>query len=317
MPQATISEIAVIGAGVIGRSWTQVFIRSGCHTALYDSDVARTQSALEWIRKDLEMDCSEGLIDRRESESRLKRLSLHTELSQALRQAHYVQECGPERLETKQAIFADLDRHARPEAILCSSTSGLSATDIAAGLCGARRCLIAHPVNPPHIIPVVELVPGKETDPAILSAVRDFLASLGQVPVTLRSHVPGFLLNRLQAAMFREAIHLVESGVTELRDIETVVSEGVGLRWALLGPFGVADSNADGGLRENFSRFRETFLDLINDLGPASKLLPAIVDETSNAMAAMNGGASSSEIRRWRDRMVRKIQALKAADPHP
>lgn len=317
MPQPTISEIAVIGAGVIGRSWTQVFIRSGCHAALYDTDVARTKAALEWIRKDLEMDCSDGLIACQESESRLKRLSIHTELSEVLRRAQYVQECGPERLEVKKAIFADLDRHARPEAILCSSTSGLSMTEIAAGLRGARRCLVAHPVNPPHIIPVVELVPGKETDRAILSTVRDFQKSLGQVPVTLHSHVPGFLLNRLQAAMFREAIHLVESGVADLKDIEAVVSEGVGLRWALLGPFGVADSNADGGLRENFSRFRQTFLDLMNDLGSVSKLPPAIVDEMSSAMTAMNAGASPAEIRRWRDRMVRKIKALKAADPHP
>ncbi|MGH9697903.1 MAG: 3-hydroxyacyl-CoA dehydrogenase NAD-binding domain-containing protein [Candidatus Acidiferrales bacterium] len=317
MPQPTISEVAIVGAGVIGRSWAQLFIRSGCHTALHDSDVARTKAALDWIRTDLEADCSDGLIDCRELESRLKRLSIHSELSEALRRAQYVQECGPERLELKKAIFADLDRHAGSQAILCSSTSGLSMTEIAAGLRGARRCLVAHPVNPPHIIPVVELVPGKETDPAILSTVRDFLSCLGQVPVTLRSHVPGFLLNRLQAAMFREAIHLVESGVAELKDVEAVVSEGVGLRWALLGPFGVADSNADGGLRGNFSNFRQTFLDLMNDLGPASKLPPAVVDEMSNAMTAMNGGVSPAEIRRWRDRLVRKIQALKAADPHP
>lgn len=317
MPLPNISEIAVIGAGVIGRSWAQVFIRAGCHTALYDSDPTRTKETLEWIRNDLEMDCLDGAIDRRESESRLGRLTRHSDLSEALARAQYVQECGPEQLEKKKAIFTDLDRFANPEAILCSSTSGLSMTEIAAGLRGARRCLVAHPVNPPHIIALVELVPGKQTDPAVVSAVRHFLSSLGQVPVTLRFHVPGFLLNRLQAAMLREAIHLVETGVADLEDIEAVVSEGVGLRWALLGPFGVADSNADGGLRENFGRYRQTFLDLMNDLGPASTLPPGLVEKLSDAMNDMIGGTERARIRRWRDRMVRKIRALKAADPHP
>jgi 3-hydroxyacyl-CoA dehydrogenase len=164
---------------------------------------------------------------------------------------------------------------------------------------------------------VVELVPGKETDPAIISAVGNFLSSIGQIPVTLRFHVPGFLLNRLQAAILREAIYLVESGVADLEDIESVVSEGIGLRWALLGPFGVSNSNADAGLRENFGRFRQMILELMNDLGPASTLSPSLVEKLSDAMDKKIGGTERAKIRRWRDRMVRKVRALKAADPHP
>jgi 3-hydroxyacyl-CoA dehydrogenase len=317
MLSPTISDIAVIGAGVIGRSWAQVFIRAGCNTAIFDPDAAQLSHTLDWIREDLELNCREGSLDKPTLQARLHRLVAHKDLPNALAKAGYVQESGPEQMSAKKAIFAELDRHAKPGALLCSSTSGLNMTEIVAGLPGARRCVIAHPVNPPHIIPLVEVVPGKDTDPAVIPVVREFLESVGQMPVTLRALVPGFLLNRLQAAVFREAIHLVETGVADLQDVERVVSEGLGLRWALLGPFGVGDANADGGLGENFQRYRQTFLSLMNDLGPASKLPADLVEKLTNEMSQLNGATDRADIRRWRDRMVRKIRALKEADPHP
>lgn len=312
-----ISTVAIVGTGVIGRSWAQVFTGAGCRTHLYDSDPTQLRRAIEWINNDLEMDHEDGLITAKDLKTRLSLLVEHCSLATAVHDVGYVQECGPERMQEKKAIFAALDRLARPAVPFCSSTSGLSITEIASGLEGAARCIVAHPVNPPHVVPVVEIVPGKETDPSVISLVRDFLSSVGLMPVILRSEVRGFLLNRLQSAIFREAIHLVESGVAELKDIETVVSEGLGLRWALLGPFGVGDANTDGGLRENFARYRQTFLDLMNDLGPASSLPTVVVDQLSSAMEKLNGGVDRAKIRRWRDRMVRKIRALKAADPHP
>lgn len=317
MPRVMISKIAVIGTGVIGRSWAQVFIRSGCSVALYDNDSSQILKATDWIREDLETNIREGVLDRKEMQSRLERLSECSSLSEALAQAQYVQECGPEKMEMKKTLFSELDKIIGPETIVGSSTSGLSMTEIAAGLRSAARYLVVHPVNPPHIIPVVELVPGKETNPAIIALVRHFLSDLGQMPITLRFHVPGFLLNRLQAAILREAIYLVESGVAELEDIDSVVSEGIGLRWALMGPFGVANSNADGGLRENLSRFRETILELMSDLGPSSTLSPAVIDKLSDAMDRKVGTDKRPQVRRWRDRMVRKFQKLKTADPPP
>lgn len=317
MPRVMISKIAVIGTGVIGRSWAQVFIRSGCSVALYDNDSSQILKATDWIREDLETNIREGVLDRKEMQSRLERLSECSSLSEALAQAQYVQECGPEKMEMKKTLFSELDKIIGPETIVGSSTSGLSMTEIAAGLRSAARYLVVHPVNPPHIIPVVELVPGKETNPAIIALVRHFLSDLGQMPITLRFHVPGFLLNRLQAAILREAIYLVESGVAELEDIDSVVSEGIGLRWALMGPFGVANSNADGGLRENLSRFRETILELMSDLGPSSTLSPAVIDKLSDAMDRKVGTDKRPQVRRWRDRMVRKFQKLKTADPLP
>jgi L-gulonate 3-dehydrogenase len=317
MPRLMISKTAIIGAGVIGRSWAQVFIRSGCSVALYDKDARQVTKAVEWIHEELEMERRDGAIDGKEMKSRLERLRQCSSLIEALADSQYVQECGPERMETKKAMFADLDKIVRSETIVGSSTSGLSMTEIAAGLRNAARYLVTHPVNPPHVIPVVELVPGEETDPAIVTIVSDFLSTLGQMPITLRFHIPGFLLNRLQAAMLREAIYLVESGVADLDDIDSVVSEGVGLRWALMGPFGVANSNADGGLRENLSRFREMILELMNDLGPPSTLSPTVIDKLSDAMERKVGADKLAQVRHWRDRMVRKLLKLKAEDPPP
>jgi L-gulonate 3-dehydrogenase len=317
MPRLMISKTTVIGTGVIGRSWAQVFIRSGCSVALYDSDARQIKNAVDWIREDLEMDSRDGAIDKKEMNSRLERVTECSSLSEALAQSQYVQECGPERMEMKKRIFSDLDKIIGPDTIVGSSTSGLSMTEIAAGLRNAARYLVAHPVNPPHVIPVVEIVPGKETAPAIVTVVRQFFSDLGQMPITLRFHVPGFLLNRLQAAILREAIYLVESGVADLEDIDSVVSEGVGLRWALMGPFGVTNSNADGGLRENLSRFRETILELMNDLGPPSTLSPSVINKLSEAMERKVGADKQAQLRRWRDRMVRKLRKLKAADPSP
>jgi|SRR5215472_324419 len=313
----TISDVAIVGAGVIGRSWAQVFVRAGCHTALFDTDPGQLKRAVLWIEKDLETDCVEGVIDQHESEARLARLTPCTDLREALGEALYVQESGPEETGAKKQIFSDLDHYAKPEAILCSSTSGLRMTELAAGLACAGRSMVAHPVNPPHIIPVVELVPGLDTDAAIVLKCREFLSSVGQMPVLLHSEVAGFLLNRLQAALFCEAIHLISTGRADLKDVETVVSEGLGLRWALLGPFGVASTNVEGGLPESLTRFRQTYLDLMNDLGPASTLPPDLVDSLSREMSQLEGATDRALIRTWRDRMVRKIQALKVADPHP
>ena len=153
-------------------------------------------------------------------------------------------------IELKKAIYARLDGAAAPAAILGSSTSAHDMSEIAAGLPGAHRCIVAHPVNPPHLIPVVEILPGVKTDPDVVTRTRDFMTSVGQKPVLMNYYVPAFLLNRMQAALLKEAINLVESGVADVDSVDTVIRDGLGLRWALMGPFGVANTNADGGIRE-------------------------------------------------------------------
>ncbi|HTK41514.1 MAG TPA: 3-hydroxyacyl-CoA dehydrogenase NAD-binding domain-containing protein, partial [Gemmatimonadales bacterium] len=208
-----ISTVAVIGSGVIGRSWAQVFARAGCNTRVHDSDSAQMDRALEALARGLERDVVDGFETASSAMACLERVSPHADLREALSGAGYVQESGPEDLTIKRAIFGELDRLADSSTILASSTSAMDMTEIASGLRGSARCIVAHPVNPPHVVPVVEVLPGKGTDPAVVSRTMEFLRLVGQTPVLMNFYVPGFLLNRMQAALLREALQLVERGV--------------------------------------------------------------------------------------------------------
>jgi L-gulonate 3-dehydrogenase len=316
-PKATIPIVAVVGTGVIGRSWVQVFARAGCQTRIHDRDPAQIERALAWLDQDLEAERAEALITTAEPETRRALVSVHAKLDDALAGAGYVQESGPEEIELKKDIYRSLDQAADPGTILGSSTSAHDMSEIAAGLSGARRCIVAHPVNPPHLIPVVEIVPGVHTDPSVVTRTRDFMTSVGQTPVVMNFYVPAFLLNRLQAALLREAISLVESGVADVAAVDTVVRDGLGLRWSLLGPFGVADTNADAGIREYFTRYGEAYQKCMQELGATPSFDAELIERLGQATDAMVGHAPRSETRRWRDRLIRKIRELKAKDPHP
>jgi 3-hydroxyacyl-CoA dehydrogenase len=310
-----ISTVTVVGTGVIGRSWAQVLARAGCATRLHDRDPAQVEKALALFAADLEQDVAEGFETAAAARACLERVSAHVELGAALSGSGYVQESGPEDLAKKRAIYAELDRLADPAAILASSTSAMDMTEIAAGLAGAARCIVAHPVNPPHVVPVVEVLPGKATDPDIVSRTITFLRAVGQTPVLMQRYAPGFLLNRMQAALVREAIHLVESGVADVDAVDAVIRDGLGLRWALMGPFGVGNTNADGGLREYFARYGKAYIELMNDLGPTPTFTPEQIERWGRATDAMTGGAPRDRLRAWRDRLVRKIRRLKQDDP--
>ena len=295
----TIPVVAVVGTGVIGRSWALLFARAGCRTRIYDRDPAQVEKALAWIDQGLEL------------------ISTHARLSDALDGAGYVQESGPEDIEIKKAVYHDLDQAADRQTILGSSTSAHDMSDIARGLAGANRCIVAHPVNPPHVIPVVEILPGEKTDADVVTRTRDFMTSVGQTPVLMNFYVPAFLLNRMQAAVIREAVSLVESGVADVDAVDAVIRDGLGLRWALMGPFGVANTNADGGIREYFTRYGEAYKNCMDQLGATPSFDAEMIERLGRGTDAMTGNASRDEVLRWRDRLVQKIRELKAEDPQP
>jgi L-gulonate 3-dehydrogenase len=299
MTESQRKAVAVVGSGVIGRSWALVFVRAGCATALFDIDRARLERAGDWLR----------------SHNGPGRLRLSDSLAQAVQGAAYVQECGPERLPIKQQLFADLDRATSPDAILASSTSAFDMTEIARDVRHPQRCIVAHPVNPPHIVPVVEVLGGERTDPAVVTEARDFLHVVGQTPVLLKKHVHGFLLNRLQFALVREAVHLLKSGVADVDAIDAVIRDGLGLRWALLGPFAVADTNKDDGVRAYFGGYEEWITDLMNQLGPTPAFDHALIEEIGQALDDARGAIPREDVRAWRDRMVLEIRRLKAENP--
>jgi 3-hydroxyacyl-CoA dehydrogenase len=314
-PEVAGRAVAVVGAGVIGRSWIRVFARAGLETRVWDADPAQVEAAWAWLKADLKRSRKEHGLRKRVIRAEREQVVRCESLEDALKGVFWVQESGPENLDAKRAMYAELDRLAPPRAVLASSTSTLDMTKIAEGLSGASRCVVAHPVNPPHVVPVVEVLGGAHTDPLVVRKSVRFMERVGQTPVLLRKYVPGFLLNRMQAALVREAVSLVRQGVTTPEGIDAVVRDGLGLRWALLGPFGVANTNADGGLREYFSRYGPSFEMLCQDLTNELGLSAELIESMGKSVDAANRRVPRDQQRSWRDDMVVRIRELKALHP--
>jgi L-gulonate 3-dehydrogenase len=305
-------RVAVIGTGVIGRSWLRVFTRAGCDVRAWDPQPAALSAAMSWHAR--EVPDGHAASDGHRADGSLTPAS---SLIDAVADADYVQESGPETLSVKRETFASLDAALPATVILASSTSALDMSAIAADLAGAHRCIVAHPVNPPHVVPVVEVLGGRATTADTVQRTLAALRAVGQTPVVLTRYVPGFLVNRLQMALVCEALSLLDRGVASADAIDAVVRDGLGLRWALLGPFGVGNTNADGGVREYLTRYRTSIEALVQDLGEVPVLDAAFVERVGQATDEMEGGALRSEVCEWRDRLVERIVALKQADPHP
>lgn len=307
MDEPTIKTVSVVGTGVVGRSWIQVFIRAGCQARLYDKDPDQVEKALAWIEEDLEQDRKEGMISAEVMSARLSLISAHEQLSEALDGAGYVQESGPEILSEKNSIYTDINRAFNPDAMIGSSTSMLDITDITDGLEVAKRCIVAHPINPPHIIPLVEILAGKETDPEVITQAMEFLESVGQKPIRINFYIPGFVGTRIYAALLKEALSILESGAADVEAVDSAVRNGLGLRWALMGPVAVADANADGGVREYLTRFRHAAIDLMNNLSPTPSFSDDFIEELGKQTDAMVGDVPKDKIRRWRDKLIGKV----------
>ena len=311
----TISTVAVVGTGVIGRSWIVVFARAGCETRAWDPDPAQLERARAWFEGEVARLTEAGLVTAEGAASWRDRVRWARTQAEALEGAGYVQESGPERLDIKCQVYAQLDRLAEPAAILGSSTSALDMTAIAAGLPGSARCIVAHPVNPPHVIPAVEVLGGAMTATDTTERTCAFLVSVGQTPVRLKRFAPGFILNRMQAALVREAVNLVADQVADVEAVDAVIRDGLGLRWALMGPFAVASANADGGAREYFTRYGASYNALWQDLRADTELTPDLVRRIGEETEAMLRGVSVADLMTWRDRLILGIRRLKARHP--
>jgi L-gulonate 3-dehydrogenase len=249
-----MEKIAVIGAGLIGRSWAIVFARAGRQVSLHDSDPASLTANLAALDGSLADLHAAGLLAEPPATVRT-RIEVAGSLDQALAGADYVQENVLETVPAKREIFARMDALAPPAAILASSTSTVPASVFSAGLAGRARCLVAHPVNPPYLVPLVELSPAPWTAPDVVERARRLQASVGQVPIVVKREIQGFVLNRLQAALLAEAWRLYEDGYATAEDIDATVREGLGLRWSFMGPFETIDLNAPGGVVDYVSRY--------------------------------------------------------------
>ncbi len=253
-------RVAIVGAGLIGRAWAAIFARAGWNVRLTDPHQQTLSAAPDLIRDELRALARHGLAD--DPDGAAARLSIAESLADAVKDAEFVQENGPEIVEQKIAIFAEVDRLAPPDALLVSSTSAITASRFTEILPGRARCLVGHPVNPPHLVPLVELCGAPWTSPAAIDRARKIYREIGQVPVTINLEINGFVLNRLQGALLAEAFRLVGEGFISAEDLDHTVKDGLGLRWSFLGPFETIELNAPGGIPDYCARYTGFYREL-------------------------------------------------------
>jgi 3-hydroxyacyl-CoA dehydrogenase len=248
-----IKRVAVIGTGVIGASWTALFLAKGLNVVATDVAPGAEGRLKQYVDDAWPALESLGLAPGA-SRSNLKFVA---DLSQAVAGAELVQENGPERIDFKKTLYGQLDALLAPTAIIASSSSGLTMSEIQSG-CPAHpeRCVIGHPFNPPHLIPLVEIVGGAKTSEDTIQRVEDFYTALGKRTIRLHKEVPGHVANRLQAALWREIVHLISEGVVDVADADTAVCWGPGLRWGVMGPTLLFHlGGGQGGIEHFFDQF--------------------------------------------------------------
>mgnify|MGYP001817010146 CR=1 FL=1 len=305
---STVERVAIVGAGSIGRAFALVFADAGHEVRLCEADDGTRNEALDRIAESIAdlraFDLCEG-----DADTIISRISVSGDLGEAVNNAAYVQECVPEDLEIKRKVFADLCSLAPGSAVLASSSSALLASQIAAGLENAQRCLVAHPGNPPTLIRVVEVVPARFTSADCVERTCAILRSVGLRPVVVKREVAGFVFNRLQGAVLREAYCLVRDGVAGVEDIDTIVRDGLGLRWAVVGPFETADLNRRGGIGAHARIMGGAYEAMGAERGQHDPWTPELVATIEAERRSHLALEDWDDRVRWRDREIMKLLA--------
>jgi len=304
-----MDRIALIGAGFIGQAWAIVFARAGRTVTMHDPDRGVLDGARDQIRARLEDLRAFGLID--DPDGILRRVAISTALGDALAGAAYVQESGPENVEVKQAIFAELDRHAAADAILASSTSGIPASRFTEALAGRARCLVAHPINPPFLVPLVELCPAPWTDPQVLEGAYELMRAVGQSPIRMRREVDGFIANRMQGALIGSALKIVGEGYASAADVDTAIRDGIGLRWSFMGPFETIDLNAPGGIADYLRRYGPLYAEIERQQATPGPWEGPVVEQVEAERRTILPADQLPSRSGWRDRRLMGLVAHK------
>lgn len=290
-----MTKIAIVGAGLIGRSWAMVFARAGLTVRVWDADPD--------VLARLGDDIASMIRDAGGDPAIAGHITACATLAEALEGADWVQENGPENAEIKRALFAEMDRLAAPDTILASSSSALMPSVWSDGLAGAARCLVAHPVNPPHLVPIVELCPSPQTSPEVMDRASALFRSVGQVPARLSREIEGFVLNRLQAVLLAESLSLVEQGVIDVQGLDDTIRHGLGRRWAFMGPMETILLNAPGGVPDYIRRYGPMLAQLTDSAARGEAF-------TESAGQIVADAFPQSDIRARQDWRDRELAAL-------
>lgn len=302
---------AIVGVGLIGRAWANVFARAGWNVALWDASPDALKAAPEQITASLHDLVPHGLVA--DADAAAARVRVATSLEDCVASADLVQESGPERLDAKVELFKALDSAAKPDTILASSSSAIVASRFTEALEGRARCLIAHPVNPPHTVPIVELCGAPWTSPDTIARARAIYDAVGQVPIEVRKEIDGFILNRMQAVLLSEAFRLIGDGYVTAEDLDKTIRDGLGLRWAFMGPMETIELNAPGGIPDYCERYAATLFKLSQP--PATEDVWSTENQkrVADSWGPRPTAQHVSEKSRWRDDRLAALVAHKRA----
>jgi 3-hydroxyacyl-CoA dehydrogenase len=299
---------AIIGAGTIGASWAANFLARGLQVSAYDPSPQAEAFVRSFIKNAWE---ALGELNAIAPGADPDRIRFHGDAVSAVAEAEFVQESGPEREDLKIALFAELDAALPPDVILASSSSGLLISRIQSRCRHPQRCILGHPFNPPHLIPLVEVVGGMQTSSETVSATMEFYREIGKKPIHIKKEVRGHVANRLQAALWREAVHLVNDGVVSVADADAAIAFGPGLRWALMGPhltFHLA--GGEGGMKHFMTHLASAMQSWMDDLGNP-QLTPEVQQLIIDGVTQEAGDRSVADLARWRDEKL--VEILKVA----
>lgn len=309
--RTAIGRVAVIGTGVIGASWVSQFLGAGLDVVATDPAPGAEARLRETVARHWPVLEQIGLAPG----ASLERLTFVSEPEDAAANADFVQENGPERLEIKHETYRRLDAAAAPDVVLATSSSGLTPSAIQAACRFPSRVVLGHPFNPPHLVPLVEVLGGERTDEGAVAAAMAFYARIGKRPIRLRRELTGHIANRLQAALWREAFHLVGSGAATVADIDAAIAHGPGLRWALMGPCLLNHlSGGAGGLSHTLDHLGPLMEAMWADLGDprlTPELKAALVRGLDEALAGRDRDAMLTQ----RDRLLVDLVRQKRAAP--
>jgi 3-hydroxyacyl-CoA dehydrogenase len=309
MSDAAIRRVAAIGAGTIDASWVAVFLARGLRVVASDPAPGAEAFLKGFVAAAWP---SLARLSSLPAEPPWEALSFHAEPEDALAGAEFVQESAPEREDLKRSLLVRLDAALDPQVVIASSSSGLLMSRVQVDCRHPERCVIGHPFNPPHLVPLVEVVGGDKTAPWAVERAVSFYAAIEKAPIHIRREVRGHVANRLQAALWREAVHLVAAGVASVADIDTAISAGPGLRWALMGPhltFHLA--GGVGGISHFLDQFAGPMSDWWKDLG-SPVLTPELRERLAAGIAEEAAGRDIAQLEARRDRFLVDLLALKA-----
>jgi len=305
MDSCRIKTIGILGAGTIGSSWATFFATKGMKVRVHDIDRAVEEKGIVKTCANLDDLVEYGLVERERLATLKRNIVSAGSMAALVDGVDYIQESTAENYEVKAKVFSDMDRLAAPETVLASSSSGLLMSVIQESAKRPERCLIAHPFNPPHLVPLVELVPGKKTAPAVVDQIKKFFEGLGKIPVVLKKEIPGHIANRLAAAIWREAIDLVLKGAATVEDVDKALCAGPGIRYALMGQHMIYHlGGGEGGYGYFIDHIGKAFGTYWREMATWSEISEdskrILVEGVREAMH----GKNAVEIARWRDEKI-------------